>query len=296
MSNALNHYGVRSIAGAFRLADHVARTKLSATGLIKDEREYVAIMLNHVFDWSVDAGLRSVLRAEPLSSGESTRTGTDALVVVQVGRTAKVGLFEAKRTRRGFDWPQKGISHFTSQLNRQDPCAGAAWIWEQFIVGHPEDPPLPPEYDRLGSTCVWHAVAKLYLASSALGQRLWKLDDVQRLVALEDMVTLRADFGSERNIADMVSRMLLPPPPGGTTPHPLGHDFPLGPGSLGGPSPGTIAIGDDGFANLRSFNGSEEPLRIPCSIPATDADSIGSFCRQHGFSVYFLLDATPAMA
>lgn len=174
------------IAQAAYSVDIDARTELSHQ-LLAGEDDYISTFTARLRGLLHRNGLATASLTRKLQPGEEQKLGCDVIIVIRSANVAKVCLFEAKWPRisvrsYGWDYRQKnsGISHFSDQLSRQHMWHHVAAVWELFMVEAPHNL-SPPEFDPLGSTCVWHDEALAY-DQSYRTTSLWRTADVVKLL------------------------------------------------------------------------------------------------------------------
>lgn len=146
-------------------ADRLVRSELISQ-IIVTENDYTS---NFTAAFRREVNSRSITglkaHSQVLAPGVERLVGADACIVLMSNTEFKIGIFESKWPRlsvqlNGWDSIQKGsnISHFDSQLQRQQQYTKYYAIWEMFYLEEPFGS-RPSEFPQYGSSCVWHGNA-----------------------------------------------------------------------------------------------------------------------------------------
>lgn len=174
--------------------DWQCRAELYA-GRIVSERDYVSALVTRIRDTCSKLGFNTAASTRSLDGSEERRFGCDGLIIIRSHHQVKLCLFEAKYVHdktspREWDYVNKGKSHFSSQLQRQDQIPPEVVVWEQFALGIA--PGVPRRgFDTWGATCLvrdevlqfdqarpknqrwdWNELRKLCIRSSSRGRSL----------------------------------------------------------------------------------------------------------------------------
>jgi hypothetical protein len=172
-------------AGAVAYAvDNDARIELNK-GIIVSERDYVSNLTSGIRNYWDHHGLPCFCHSQTLPSNQEQKFGCDAIIIIRRGNEAKVCLFEAKWPRltdrsRTWDRVNSGVSHFSSQLERQSDWTGEAAIWELFMLEHRIDNE-PDYFDPWAATCIWHHEAYPFDNTYRDQSTSWNDDDLSDL-------------------------------------------------------------------------------------------------------------------
>ncbi|MGZ9568812.1 hypothetical protein ACVTTK_05540 [Alcaligenes nematophilus] len=155
-------------------ADRETRKDLSE-GSVVSERDYMSTLSTRIRDAWKSVG-PSYAYSKTLSGDIEQALGCDTLIVLRDDESAKVCLIEAKwprvATKPSYKWDQlqkqKGktlkVSHFSSQITRQQLLLPDAVVAEMFLL---ESPPgtRSPVLDHFGSTLVLQKTASSFDSS-----------------------------------------------------------------------------------------------------------------------------------
>lgn len=169
-------------------ADFQAKSEL-IRNLITGENDYTSVLLRNLRQ-QINCYSRTGLHATAFKLNQSgeRKTGSDAAIIIESNGEYKVALFEAKWPRftaKVDDWdsvPIGGISHFTSQLQRQSTISPHYAVFEMFYSECPNGR-SPGKLIQFGSTCVWHRDINAVLPSRSVTQP-WKKPDVLALAPM----------------------------------------------------------------------------------------------------------------
>ncbi len=177
-----NAFMAEIIARIFQRADKEVRQEIinPHNPLIFNERERVATLCSMIRN-----AVRKIpfIRSFSMQAHAADTTRGDALFVFRYREEVKVGIVEAKILRiknselsNIWDWSNKGESHFTNQVIKQQSWLKEAAVWDMFIPNcsiRDYSPSLVGE----GSSNIWaDELHKSPLISTP--QRLWSYKDV----------------------------------------------------------------------------------------------------------------------
>jgi hypothetical protein len=173
------------------LADREARAEL-VSNEIRGENDYTSNFTKNLRR-NIRAYSQTGLTASSfkLDGASEQAIGVDAAIVLSTGQRSKIAVFEAKLPRfstgKPWDWTHKnGISHFSSQIERQKPFSQILAIFEMFYCEDPlqKQQSYFPDY---GSGCVWHATAEKYRDSRTRPAAQWDFPDLEGMLKLESL-------------------------------------------------------------------------------------------------------------
>ncbi|HHR5849223.1 TPA: hypothetical protein ACS7XE_003450 [Providencia alcalifaciens] len=168
---------------------------------ISNENEYTYSLLSKIRDFvQLDKRLElfanTTLLTQTLPAKLERTYGTDACIILvdHDKKISKVCLFEAKLPRNKWDQKENksGISHFSSQLNRQHLVSTKYAIWEQFYCyGHIQPNSLIDIAKNTNcnlklpykSLCLLHEDA--YLHDQKKQPSVWGIRDIEQVVTID---------------------------------------------------------------------------------------------------------------
>lgn len=232
-------------------------------GHITDENDYTSNLCSRIRN----IGLNNFFKIQSFKCNKSqeSRFGCDGIILFKLKDFIKVGLFEAKwpRVSRIYQWDKLNSkeSHFHSQLNRQRKWSNTAAIWEMFY----NELPVGDKYwnfDRYGSSCVWHELALIYDSNFIKSNQIWKNEDIIELFWTRPFSFFNRHYGNNLRyiILDMLSCKKGKP------------------------------ISLDNETNYFYLEGEEDKIKIP--LPKTDGyeDRIKEFLNSMGLTNYLYFD------
>lgn len=127
------------------------------------EPDYISNLTKGIRDTWQFLRLPALAHSQVLSRRQENVFGCDAVILIRMGSTAKLCLFEAKYPKLSqsdtYRWDKLqgnlNISHFSNQLERQYRWSHIAAVFEFFILEYPPGK-APKNFDLLASTCIWH--------------------------------------------------------------------------------------------------------------------------------------------
>ncbi len=178
------HYH-KSLQAAFDDVDMDCRRDFSR-GYIVDENDYTSNLMSRLRSYHYTRHqFRISVHAQKVPAVLERSWGVDACIIFvnESVHEGKIALFEAKVEKAGWDYLQRQVSHFSSQLARQAAQLAmqpTVIIWEQFYSQRP--PGMSVAWRApLGSTVVLHAEAHQYDQLRQSG-RVWQTPDLDQLV------------------------------------------------------------------------------------------------------------------
>ena len=215
----IHHKTAKKISELFYLIDQHTRNDLS-NNLIADERDYTSRMISF---FNYPFGLINLLKLK-LSYSKNLKfyaavnktkverlTGTDSIIIFKKGLELKICLFESKwprvYTKPKYRWDKYsngGISHFSSQIDRQLKINSAIVIWEMFYL---EARPnvVYNDFDPLGSTCLLLNDIKGFINSIKMSNtRIWNNKLLNQAVTYS-----KSSKSNDLNIAKIIYNILI---------------------------------------------------------------------------------------
>ena len=206
-----------AVAALYYELDAICRYQLH-TGRITREDDYTSNLCGLIHYRPIPRPYRYRFWPYPVRSysrvldkSEEYLFGCDAIILVQIKKKIKVGLFEAKWPRivtstnhRWDNLQADGNSHFHDQLKRQKRWATSAAIWEMFYYEERPSQATTP-FDLYGSTCAWHEVAYDYDRTLDHSQR-WSNSNLIDMLNTRPSDPQHRSFGM--NLFDILLRFL----------------------------------------------------------------------------------------
>ena len=184
------------LAKIFYFFDILTREQLSKKQ-VTSERDYVSRLVTYfnlpfgeilsLFNLKLNGAIKC--NSIVLENKSEQAIGCDSAIVLNINGDFKVCFFEAKfqritnpKKKNSFDKVPKGnkISHFASQIKRQQNYVANALIWEMFINEKPLNS-IYYTYDSLGSTCVLSKHANT-INRIRYNTKKWKDTEVVKLI------------------------------------------------------------------------------------------------------------------
>lgn len=184
----MTHLQIDELCNFAHTADKQTRSDL-AGGYIVNENDYTSNFtgeLRRIINSNSHTGLSA--SSYLLSPPDERLSGCDAAIVITSNGHFKIATFEAKYPRisqlaYAWDHIQKstGLSHFSSQLDRQRRFARIHAIFEMFYCELPFG--MQPGYMQGEvSSCVWHEDAVQFDSSRSAPQTTWLSNDLVGLL------------------------------------------------------------------------------------------------------------------
>jgi hypothetical protein len=253
-NTAFIHY----LADKIYSLDKICRQNLNSKFIVS-ERDYISNLLTFIKYPFGPFSSYSFAHSQTMPANLEQKFGADGILIFKIGNEYKIGVFEAKMIKYGWDtMATPTISRFQRQLNNQLTINRNIAVWEMFLNKNIVNRSL----DAFGSTCVKPATARTIIRRNPK----WSYKDLFNLFHTSSTINGNIPL----NLYDIIYSMLE-------------CSF----GTLLNYSPNGISLYENNEINI--------PL-IRENATQEDIESINSFLAQSKFCSYTHIDLNEELA
>jgi hypothetical protein len=253
-NTALIHY----LADKIYTLDKICRQNLNSKFIVS-ERDYVSNLLTFIKYPFGPFSSYSFAHSQTMPANLEQKFGVDGILIFKNGNEYKIGVFEAKMIKYGWDtMATPTISRFQRQLNNQLAINPNIAVWEMFLNKNIVNNSLDP----FGSTCVKPDTAR----TISIKKNKWSYKDLFTLFHTSS----RINGNIPLNLYEIISSMLEC-------------------------SFGNLLIYSPNGISLYENNDIKIPL-IRETATQEDIESINSFLAQSEFCSYIHIDLNEELA